>query len=185
MYLANSFRRLNCSRYAWIVRDQAYDVDGNVAVRRVAGETWMLGYDAEGHLVSLQRQGDGVGWVYENDGLGRRVRAVRGDLVVEYLYSGNTLVAERVNGGEWEYYGYGGAMYQQVASGQVEFKHWSWHGDLVATSSLAGAYSPAPITNAFGDLVNGTRQTYDWNGLWGYRNELVEAGGLMKVGVRW
>jgi len=95
------------------------------------------------------------------------------------------VVAERANGGEWVYYGFGGAMYQQVASGQVEFKHWSWHGDLVATSSLAGAYSPAPITNAFGDLVNGTRQTYDWNGLWGYRNELVEVGGLMKVGVRW
>jgi len=43
----------------------------------------------------------------------------------------------------------------------------------------------APFTDAFGDTVNGTRQTYDWNGLWGYRNELVEAGGLVKVGVRW
>jgi len=94
-------------------------------------------------------------------------------------------VAERANGGEWVYYGYGGAMYQQVASGQVEYKHWSWRGDLAATSSSAGVYSPAPITDAFGDLVAGARQTYDWNGAWGYRNELVEAGGLVKVGVRW
>ncbi|GBC93858.1 hypothetical protein HRbin15_02360 [bacterium HR15] len=29
------------------------------------------------------------------------------------------------------------------------------------------------------------RQVYDWNGAWLYRNELTEAGGLVKVGVRW
>ncbi|GIV07278.1 MAG: hypothetical protein KatS3mg017_0480 [Fimbriimonadales bacterium] len=39
--------------------------------------------------------------------------------------------------------------------------------------------------DAFGDLVNGMRQVYDWNGAWLYRNELTEAGGLVKVGVRW
>ena len=56
--------------------------------------SWELGYDAEGNLVSLQKQGDSVGWVYEYDGLGRRVRGVRGSLEVVYLYSGDTLVAE-------------------------------------------------------------------------------------------
>ena len=61
-----------------------HDLDGNVVVRRVGNETWELGYDAEGHLVSLQKQGDSVGWVYEYDGLGRRVRAVRGTLEVVY-----------------------------------------------------------------------------------------------------
>jgi RHS repeat-associated protein len=40
------------------------------------------------------------------------------------------------------------------------------------------------FTDAFGDLVNGSRQTYDWNGAWGYRNEAL-TGGLQKVGVRW
>jgi RHS repeat-associated protein len=75
-------------------------------------------------------------------------------------------------------------MYQQVASGQAEHKHWNLRGDLVATSSPTGAYSPAPITDAFGDLVAGNRQTYDWNGAWGYRNEAL-TGGLQKVGVRW
>jgi RHS repeat-associated protein len=35
-----------------------------------------------------------------------------------------------------------------------------------------------------GDLVSGARQTYDWNGAWGYRNEAL-TGGLQKVGVRW
>ena len=35
-----------------------------------------------------------------------------------------------------------------------------------------------------GDLVSGVRQTYDWNGAWGYRNEAL-TGGLQKVGVRW
>jgi len=155
-----------------------YDLDGNVVVRRVGGETWELGYDAEGNLVSLQKDGDEVGWAYEYDGLGRRVRAVRGDLVLEYLYSGDTLVAERANGGEWVYYGYGGAMYSQVAGGQVEYKHWSFRGDLVATSGSSGGFTAAPLTDAFGGSVNDDmRPTYDWNGAWGYRNELVEAGG--------
>ena len=84
----------------------------------------------------------------------------------------------------WVYYGYGGAMYQQVSNAGTEYKHWSLRGDLAATSSPTGAYSPAPITDAFGDLVAGNRQTYDWNGAWGYRNEAL-SGGLQKVGVRW
>jgi len=44
----------------------------------LGGETWLLGYDAEGNLVDLQKRGDSVGWVYEYDGFGRRVRGVRG-----------------------------------------------------------------------------------------------------------
>ena len=75
-------------------------------------------------------------------------------------------------------------MYQQVSSAGVEYKHWNLRGDLVATSSSTGACSPAPTKDAFGDLVAGARQTYDWNGLWGYRNEAL-TGSLVKVGVRW
>jgi RHS repeat-associated protein len=85
---------------------------------------------------------------------------------------------------QWVYYGYGGAMYQQIASTGMEYKHWNLRGDLVATSSPTGAYSPASITDAFGDTIAGARQTYDWNGAWGYRNEAL-TGGLQKVGVRW
>ena len=58
----------------------------------------------------------------------------------------------------WVYYGYGGAMYQQVASGQAEYKHWNLRGDLAATSSPTGAYSPAPLIDAFGDLFAGARR---------------------------
>jgi RHS repeat-associated protein len=108
----------------------------------------------------------------------------RGNLVVEYRYPGCTLVAERANGGEWVYYGFGGAMYQQVSSVGAEFKHWSLRGDLVATRGSSGGFTAAPLTDAFGDLVDGNRQTYDWNGAWGYRNEAL-TGGLQKVGVRW
>ena len=75
-------------------------------------------------------------------------------------------------------------MYSQVASGQAEYKHWNLRRDLAATSSPTGGYSLAPITDAFGDTVAGARQTYDWNGAWGYRNEAL-TGGLQKVGVRW
>jgi RHS repeat-associated protein len=75
-------------------------------------------------------------------------------------------------------------MYQQVGNAGTEFKPWNLRGDLVATSSPTGACSPAPLTDAFGDTVAGARQTYDWNGAWGYRNEAL-TGGLQKVGVRW
>jgi len=75
-------------------------------------------------------------------------------------------------------------MYQQVSNAGTEYKHWNLRGDLAATSSPTGAYSPAPITDAFGDTIAGARQTYDWNGAWGYRNEAL-TGGLQKVGVRW
>ena len=47
-----------------------------------------------------------------------------------------------------------------------------------------GQTTAVSITDAFGDVVNGSREPYDWNGLWGYRNEPL-AGGLQKVGVRW
>jgi hypothetical protein len=57
------------------------------------------------------------------------------------------------------YYGFGGAMYQQVSKAGTEYKHWNLRGDLVATSSPTGGYSHAPLTDAFGDLVNGSRQT--------------------------
>jgi YD repeat-containing protein len=84
----------------------------------------LLGYDAEGNLVRLQKQGE-VGWVYEYDGLGRRVRGVRGSLEVVYLYSGDTLVAEGSRQSssdplQWVYHGFGGAMYQQVSSAGAE-----------------------------------------------------------------
>ncbi len=65
------------------------------------------------------------------------------------------------------YYGFGGSMYQQVSSTGAEYKHWNLRGDLVATSSPTGAFSPAPITDAFGDTIAGVRPTYDWNGAWG------------------
>ena len=97
--------------------------------------------------------------------------------------AGDTLLAEKV-GDEWVYYGYGGAMYQRVSDTETVYQHWSYRGDLVSQSAATGGFTPAPITDAFGDVVNGAREVYDWNGLWGYRNEPL-AGGLQKVGVRW
>ncbi|MFQ3611371.1 MAG: RHS repeat-associated core domain-containing protein, partial [Fimbriimonadales bacterium] len=158
------------------------DADGNVIVRRANGETWQLGYDSEGNLTSLRKVGEAVGWEYQYDGLGRRVGAARGGVGHRYLYgAGDTLLAEG-SGRNWVYYGYGGAMYRANET----YQHWNLRGDLVAQSSPAGEFSPAPITDAFGDWVagNGARPTYDWNGAWGYRNEPF-TGGLQKVGVRW
>jgi hypothetical protein len=53
---------------------------------------------------------------------------------------------------------YSQVMYSQVASGQAEYKHWNLRGDLAAASSPAGAYSPVPLTDAFGDLFAGARR---------------------------
>ncbi len=129
-----------------------------------------------------------MGWAYTYDGLGRRVRSERGDVVVNYLYSGDTVVAEG-NGSDWVYSGYGSAMLTRGGSNPSTdtFQHWSLRGDLVAQSNRNGYFVPPvtlPITDAFGGLVSGTRQVYDWNGAWGYRNEPL-TGGLQKVGVRW
>ncbi|MER3402629.1 MAG: hypothetical protein C4337_04865 [Armatimonadota bacterium] len=100
--------------------------------------------------------------------MGRRVGAVRGGLVYRYLYgAGDTVLAEKV-GNEWVYYGYGGAMDQSVSGSEVAYQYWNYRGDLVSQSPAWGERVPAPITDAFGDVVNGTREPYDWNGLWGF-----------------
>jgi len=117
-----------------------------------------------------------VGWNavrvdYVYDGLGRRVATIDGvaNRVVEYAYSGDSLLAERVNG-QWVSHTYGFGLLER---GDVS-QHRSWRGDLVATVNPADSVqSPAmtPITDAFGDLVSGTPEVYGWNGGWGYRNE--------------
>ncbi len=71
-----------------------------------------------------------------------------------------------------------GALYQRGS----DYLHWSLRGDL---AGIGASSANVPITDAFGDLVAGMRQVYDWNGAWLYRNELTETGGLVKVGLRW
>ncbi len=102
--------------------------------------------------------------------------------VVEYAYSGSTLLGERVDG-QWLAHPYGFGLLERGDMGQ----QWSWRGDLVATLNPADSgQSPAmaPIADAYGDLVSGSPEVYGWNGGWGYRSE-PNTGGLQKVGVRW
>ena len=63
-------------------------------------------------------------------------------------------------------------------------QYWTWRGDLAATASVGEPAQPAPVFDAFGDVVSGSPEVYAWNGAWGYRNE-AHTGGLQKVGVRW
>ncbi len=114
------------------------------------------------------------------EGLLRRYRSS------QYLYGAcNSVLAEKM-GSDWVYSGYGSAMLTRGGANPSTdtFQQWSLRGDLVAQSNRSGVFSPAPITDAFGGLVSGDRQVYDWNGAWGYRNEPL-TGGLVKVGVRW
>ncbi len=125
----------------------------------------------------LKRSGASVGWVYTYDGLGRRVKAQLGTNVQEYLYgAGDAVLAERANGGAWVVQSFGAGLYQRGN----DYLHWSLRGDL-AESALRRRMCRS--TDAFGDLVSGMRQVYDWNGAWLYRNELTETGGLVQVGV--
>ena len=133
----------------------------------------------ERNLVSVRRQGALVGWVYTYDGLGRRVKAQLGNNTIEFLYgAGETLLAERANGGAWVVQSFGAGLYQHGS----DYLHWSLRGDLAGINASS---ANVPITDAFGELVSGMRQVYDWNGAWLYRNELAESGGLVQVGVRW
>ncbi|MEM2592627.1 MAG: RHS repeat-associated core domain-containing protein [Thermofilaceae archaeon] len=130
-------------------------------------------------MVHLKRQGTNVGWVYTYDGLGRRVKAQLGSNTIEFLYgAGETLLAERANGGAWVVQSFGAGLYQRGS----DYLHWSLRGDLAGINASS---ANVPITDAFGDGVSGMRQVYDWNGAWLYRNELTETGGLVQVGVRW
>ena len=74
--------------------------------------------------------------------------------------------------------GFRAGLYQRGS----DYLHWSWRSDLAGTNASS---ANVPTTDAFGDLVSGMRQVYDWNGAWLYRNGLAESGGLVQVGVRW
>jgi len=108
----------------------------------------------------------------------RTVDGVSG-VEVEYAYVGDTLVAER-RGNEWVPMVYGLDLLQRGGVSQ----YWTWRGDLAATAGVDAPAQPAPVFDAFGDLVSGSPDAYGWNGAWGYRNE-AHTGGLQKVGVRW
>ncbi len=102
----------------------------------------------------LYRRADAsVGVSYEYDGLGRRVRTVdsMANEVLEYAYSGNTLVAKR-RGNEWIPMVYGLELLQRGAVNQ----YWSWRGDLVAANGVSQPAQPAPVVDAFGDIVSGS-----------------------------
>ncbi|MFN4033973.1 MAG: hypothetical protein ACK4ME_10240, partial [Fimbriimonadales bacterium] len=114
----------------------------------------------EGNLVRLKRQGANVGWVYTYDGLGRRVKAQLGSNTLEFLYgAGDAVLAERANGGAWTVNSFGTGLYQRGS----DYLHWSLRGDLAGVNNSS---ANMPITDAFGDLVSGMRQVYDWNGAW-------------------
>jgi len=66
----------------------------------------------------------------------------------------------------------------------VSNRNWNWRVNLVATNGASQPAQPAPVLDAFGDVVSGSPDVYAWNGGWGYRYE-APTGGLVKVGVRW
>jgi RHS repeat-associated protein len=158
-----------------------HDADGNVTVRVVGNDTWNLSYDSQNQLIAIQREGAQSGVEYEYDGLGRRVKTVDNvsSITCEYVYAGSTLIAEKVNS-SWTDHVYGLGLTQRGNT----YQHWNWRGDLTATADSSGNTTPAPVSDAFGDIVSGTPDVYAWNGGWGYRNE-ANTGGLQKVGIRW
>ncbi|GIV05247.1 MAG: hypothetical protein KatS3mg016_0822 [Fimbriimonadales bacterium] len=85
--------------------------------------------------MSLKRQGATVGWVYTYDGLGRRVRAQLGSNVQEFLYgAGDSVLAERANGGAWVVQSFGAGLYQRGN----DYLHWSllYGGSVMSGQTL-------------------------------------------------
>jgi RHS repeat-associated protein len=102
-------------------------------------------------------------------------------IIVSIILPGQVCFANRLNGNNiWVNHTYGLGLAQRGDT----YQHWSWRGDLVATADSSGNTTAAPVSDAFGNTVNGTPDLYAWNGGWGYRNE-GNTGGLQKVGVRW
>jgi len=50
-------------------------------------------------------------------------------------------------------------------------QYWTWRGDLAATAGVGEPVQRAPVLDAFGDLVSGSREVYAWNGAWCYSIE--------------
>ncbi|MCW5935625.1 MAG: hypothetical protein KIT45_15195 [Fimbriimonadia bacterium] len=137
-------------------------------------------YDSQNQLVEIQQDGVEESVEYEYDGLGRRIKTVDhvSSLTREYLYSGNTMMAEKV-GNQWTSHAYGAGRIQRGD----DFQYWNWRGDLTHTSDGGGNRISGPVNDAFGDLISGTIPVVGWNDDWGYRSE-TNTGGLQKVGVR-
>jgi len=80
-----------------------------------------------------------------------RVQAELGTNVREYLYgAGNAVLAEHANGGAWVVQSFGAWLYQRGN----DYLHWSLRGDL---AGIGASSANVPITDAFGDTVNGMR----------------------------
>lgn len=180
------------------VRVQRF-LTGNSEYRRLE-----LVRDALGRIVEVKEYHNGGSTVvattrctYDHQGqLVREVRTGQNAYAAEYGYDlvGNRLIRTRTVNGQT----FTDVMGYDAANRLVSFNQQGWEHDADGNVVVRrvgnevwdlgydanGGFSPAPITDAFGDVVSGTREVYDWNGAWGYRNEPF-TGGLQKVGVRW
>jgi RHS repeat-associated protein len=91
----NELRRSDGRRYE-------RDDNGRVILIESAGRTWKLSWDALGQLTEIQPD-DAPATRFFYDGLGRRLRRVRGDEATEFVWFDEQLVAEMSAGKATEY----------------------------------------------------------------------------------
>jgi RHS repeat-associated protein len=130
-----------------------YDADGNLAAM---GGQWQASYDPENRLVDLVRRGQKTHYQY--NGTGQRVRVAgpggarkfhydpagrllaeigaNGQVLAQYIYAGNLLVA-RVN-----------------AAGEVFYYHFNQNGSTLALTNRQGQVVAAYAYAPFGAVVN-------------------------------
>ncbi|OYT72031.1 MAG: hypothetical protein CFK49_04080 [Armatimonadetes bacterium JP3_11] len=68
------------------------------------------------------------------------------------------MLAERANGSAWVVQSFGVGLYQRGS----DSLHWSLRGDL---AGIGVSSAHVPMTDAFGDTVNGMRQAYALSGV--------------------
>jgi len=96
-----------------------------------------------------------------------------------FLYgTGDAVLAERANGGAWVVQSFGAGLYQRGS----DYLHWNLRGDL---AGIVTESANVPITDAFGDTVNGMRVVYGWNGAFGYNSAANKEVLCGKYAQRW
>jgi RHS repeat-associated protein len=130
-----------------------YDADGNLAA---IGSQWQASYDPENRLVDLARRGQKIHYQY--NGTGQRVRSAgpagarrfhydpagrllfesgdNGQILAQYIYAGDLLVARVSAGGEVFYY------------------HFNHNGSTLALTNRLGQVVAAYAYDPFGAVVN-------------------------------
>ncbi len=175
-----------CTETGSGVNEYAYDANGQLTSRKVAGTTTGFAWAAGGALCAWKTGGTPTGCAdttanqYQYDGMGRRVRSVVGGTADVYVYSGLSVIYETSPAAK---YVFAAGMRLAKIGASTEYYHYDALGNVrVVTSGSNGnvlsklAYKPFGIVV----VVTGSEPTYGYTGE--YRESIPN---LIYLGSRW